>query len=85
MKTYDLAAIASRMALATLVLLLSPSAFAGSGVSAEYARQVSEGYAALPERFPGLMVVQTDNFASVGEAADRIAASVLATVRSAAD
>ena len=46
----------------------------------EYARQAAEGYEALPERLRELLVVQTDEFASVGEVTSRIVARVLTRI-----
>ena len=48
--------------------------------SAEYAHQVAEGYEELPKRIPGLLVVRTDDLASVADVAGRIAADVLTRV-----
>jgi len=48
--------------------------------SPEYARLAAEGYEELPKRIPDLLVVRTDDFASVDEVAGRIAARVLTRV-----
>lgn len=48
--------------------------------SAEYAQQVAEGYEELAKRIPGLLVVRTDDLASVADVAGRIAADVLTRV-----
>jgi len=48
--------------------------------SPEYGRQAAEGYEELPKRIPDLLVVRTDDFASVDEVAGRIAARVLTRV-----
>jgi len=51
-----------------------------SRYSPEYAHQVAKGYEELAQTIPGLLVVRTDDFASVADAAGRIVASVLAKV-----
>lgn len=43
----------------------------------EYAEQVALGYERLAARLPGIMVVETIDFAAVNETADRIAARAL--------
>lgn len=48
--------------------------------SPEYARQAAQGYEELQKRIPGLLVVRTDDFASVADVAGRIATNVLTRV-----
>ena len=51
-----------------------------SRYSPEYARQAAESYEALPERFPELLVVQTDDSAAVENVMSRIVTRVLTKI-----
>jgi thymidylate kinase len=52
-----------------------------SHYSGEYVRQATASYAALPQWFPDLHVLQSDDFASVTDVSDEIVANVLSKTR----
>jgi len=56
-----------------------------SNYSAEYAQEIVHGYQQVAERVPGLLVVPTDDFASVGDVAGRIVADVRARIEQRTD
>jgi hypothetical protein len=59
--------------LATLLLIRESTILERrSRYSEEYAHQVARAYGQLAQRFPALLVIRTDEFASVAEVARRI-------------